>query len=374
MTSARVLTPGGRGAIAVVEVVGPAASRLIDACFRGATRRNAAEQPIDGIRFGVWRHDDSGSGEELLVVRTSEQRFEVHCHGGVAAPAAIVRSLMEREASGTSNDYPSSPSADALRMLQRASTETAAAVLLDQAGGALERAIEGIISAIRSTDVDTALQRIKALLRYRRLADRIVDPWRVVVAGPPNVGKSSLVNALVGYPRAIVFDQPGTTRDAVNATTAIGGWPVRLTDTAGLRATDDAIEAAGVDLARRALQKADVAIYVSEATDTGSKRSVSFASDTFAIAVASKVDLAQTPLDLPTDVIPTSVVDRCGIDRLLDAIERKIDAPTPPAGSAVPFRARHVEGLVVAREALAAGRSEAALRAMEGMLAPAGLC
>ena len=75
------------------------------------------------------------------------------------------------------------------------------------------------------------------------------NPWRVVVFGAPNVGKSSLINALAGYERAIVSPTPGTTRDVVTVTTAIDGWPVQLSDTAGFRETQDELESAGIELA-----------------------------------------------------------------------------------------------------------------------------
>ena len=85
----------------------------------------------------------------------------------------------------------------------------------------------------------------------------LARPWQVVVAGPPNVGKSSLINALAGYPRAIVHWAPGTTRDAVTVETVLDGWPVELCDTAGLRTAGDAVERAGIELARRKMAQAE---------------------------------------------------------------------------------------------------------------------
>jgi tRNA modification GTPase len=94
----------------------------------------------------------------------------------------------------------------------------------------------------------------------------------VVIAGPPNVGKSSLINALLGYQRAIVFDQPGTTRDVLTATTAIDGWPVELADTAGIREGDDAIETEGVARALAEIRAADLVVEVWDASqETGDR-------------------------------------------------------------------------------------------------------
>ena len=85
--------------------------------------------------------------------------------------------------------------------------------------------------------------------------------------GAPNVGKSSLINALAGYERAIVSAMPGTTRDVVTVTTAIDGWPVQLSDTAGFRDTQDELESAGIELATLALSRAEVVMYVHDAAE-----------------------------------------------------------------------------------------------------------
>ena len=94
----------------------------------------------------------------------------------------------------------------------------------------------------------------------------------MVIAGPPNVGKSSLINALLGFQRAIVFDLPGTTRDVVTAVTALDGWPVELSDTAGLRSSDDPLELAGIEQAHRQAAAADCLLLVFDASQPWSAR------------------------------------------------------------------------------------------------------
>ena len=105
-------------------------------------------------------------------------------------------------------------------------------------------------------------QQIAILLARADLGRHLVRPWSVVLAGPVNVGKSSLINALAGYGRSIVHHAPGTTRDAVTAATAIDGWPVELCDTAGLRPAATPVERAGIERAQERLAQADLAVLV----------------------------------------------------------------------------------------------------------------
>ena len=110
------------------------------------------------------------------------------------------------------------------------------------------------------------LEQLKGLLRFGDLGLHLTTPWRVVLTGPPNVGKSSLINALVGRERAIGSAQPGTTRDVVTAVTAVGGWPIELADTAGVRQVVDPLEREGVNRAKRSREHADLVVMVADAT------------------------------------------------------------------------------------------------------------
>ena len=148
--------------------------------------------------------------------------------------------------------------------LADARTERCAAILLDQHQG--RSAGRWTKSGRRSAggDASSARGQIDALLARAELGRHLTRPWSVVLAGRVNVGKSSLLNALAGHGRAIVHHAPGTTRDAVTVTTAIDGWPVELCDTAGLRSPGDAIERAGIELARERLARADLVVLVAD--------------------------------------------------------------------------------------------------------------
>ena len=146
--------------------------------------------------------------------------------------------------------------------LAEARTTRAAAILLDQYRGALRRAVEQIEASLQAGAKDAARQQVEALLAHAATGLHLTRPWQVVVAGRPNVGKSSLVNAIAGYQRAIVHSTPGTTRDIVGVQTAMDGWPVEISDTAGLRESGEEIEQAGIDLARQKILAADLVVLV----------------------------------------------------------------------------------------------------------------
>jgi tRNA modification GTPase len=161
----------------------------------------------------------------------------------------------------------------------------------------------------------------------------------VVIAGQPNVGKSSLINALAGYERAIVFDTPGTTRDALSVLTAIDGWPVELTDTAGIRTTSDDLEQQAIKRARRLLSVAELIVLVFDLSKPWSAEDQQLLRDfPNAIVVHNKSDIAAANVDpmRPTG-LPLSARTNAGMSALVQAIGHRL-APHPPLrGEAVPF-------------------------------------
>jgi tRNA modification GTPase len=377
---ASLLTSAGRGAVAVVAAAGPAALAAVDAHFRAANRLPLRNQPINRIVFGHWTTGDHR--EEIVVCRTDDARVEVHCHGGVAAAERILAAL----AKGGCQVVPWSDwvGADAECILDAeveialaaATTRRTAAILLDQRGGALRAEIDSIqheLAAASPTAIERAGQRIAALLDRSKIGLRLTRPWHVAIAGRPNVGKSSLLNALAGYQRAIVYDQPGTTRDVLTVETAIDGWPVRLTDAAGLRATDEPLEAAGVLLAKEQLERAELVVWLLDATtlraadladpDAAARRE--FAAETAGpataalLAVVNKTDLVAVGSSCAW--VGTSARTGAGVDELLAGISRRLMPEPLPAGMAVPFTSRQVEHLCAAGQCMARGDAACAL-------------
>jgi tRNA modification GTPase len=155
------------------------------------------------------------------------------------------------------------------------------------------------------------------------------------VAGAPNVGKSSLVNALAGYQRTVVTAVPGTTRDVVTTALAIDGWPVELIDTAGQHESADELEVQGISRARAASADADLCLWVVDAGAPPVWPTIGLRDVLYAI---NKVDrpAAWDVTALPT-AVQVSALTGAGLDVLCDAISRRLVPILPPPGAALPF-------------------------------------
>ena len=378
MTPTRVaeVSPSGRGAVATLRAWGPDALAIADAAFRPNGRGRAlADGPIGRLRVGRM---GAGLGDEVVavVLPGDPPEVEVQCHGGVAAIGLVVAALVERGARRASprawgRHATGSPlRADAGAALAEAPTLRAAEILLDQFDGALDAEVRAILAEVE-TDPDRALTQLDALIARGEFGVRLVRGWRVVLAGRPNVGKSRLINALAGYDRAIVAPTPGTTRDVVTLATALGGWPVELADTAGLRSTDDPVEAAGVERARATQRDADLVLVLLDRTAplTPEDRAI-LADHPGALVVANKVDLPAAWDDAGRVAVSAERGD--GLDALIAAIVGRLglDAPPPP-GVGVPTRPAHVRRLRAIREAIRRGDVDRARRSLARWLGAA---
>jgi len=377
------LTPAGRGAVATLLVEGPGAADAVGRRFRAAAGRPLASCPPGRLVFG---HFDFGApyGEEVVVRVRSRQSLELHCHGGQAAVAALEAAL-EAEGGRTVawQDWAAEHNADPISAAARialagAATERAALVLLDQLSGALRRTVDSIAALLARRDAASAAREIHALLRHAHTGPHLVEPWRVVLAGPPNVGKSSLINALLGYRRAIVHATPGTTRDVVTARTAIEGWPIELSDTAGQRpfcegpSADDKLEQAGMALAQDKLAAADLVVLVFELSRPWAPPEAALVRQwPDALVVHNKRDLPEAPGPPRPAGLRTSALKVEGLDELLSAIAGRLVPEPPPAGAAVPFTAQQIRRLQSAADALARGDLASARTAIEAVQASA---
>ena len=365
-----VLTSQARGAVAVLVVWGADAIDVADRAFRPARGARLIETAENAPRFG---RIGVGTGDEVVAVVVSTgptPEVEIHCHGGPAAVALVIAGLLAEGAREDSAEAwlrhhnGSSIKTEALIELARAATLRPAEILLEQAEGALGRDL-GEVERLIASDQTAACRAIGRLLDRARVGLRLVSGWSVALAGRPNVGKSRLFNALAGFERAIVDPTPGTTRDVVTLRTAIGGWPVEIADTAGLRETTDAIEAGGIALARSRQDRADLTLLVLDRSEplTASDRDL-IGRLNRPLIVAAKADLPAAWLPEDDSTITVSAETGEGLDVLLRAISETLIPEVPAEGAGVPFRERHVVGLNAALAALERGRSSEALRVL----------
>lgn len=348
------LTPPIPSAIATIAVHGTQAEEFVARLVRlNPTTRDAF--PIGRVRYGLWNPPVSDeAAEQVVVCRTETQTVEIHCHGGNAVCQMILEDLVQAGCKLVpAADYPMQVDCEIKREaavdLQKATTDRVAAILLDQLNGALSEAVARISERQRTQGATAVRLEVEELLRWSELGLHLIEPWRVVLAGPPNAGKSSLMNAIVGSSRAIVHSEPGTTRDWIETLTAVDGWPVALTDTAGLRDSSDEIESEGIRRAKERVDAADLVLFVVDATVGWTKTHELLRAATTrkrTLVVWNKVDLRRgiaNPPECPPDAISTCAKESLGIAELLAAIAQELVPAVPPPLAAVPFRLRHVE-------------------------------
>ena len=334
------------------------------------------------------RHPLSGALlDEALVLRfdspassTGEDIVEFQCHGGRAVVDALLSALNEfqgfRQAEpgeftrrAFENGRIDLTEAEGLADLIEAETESQRKAALALAEGGLRKQTAAWLEVVlllsaraeRAIDYDEDDEAVDpALLRdCGALADQLqqwlgrprVEPLKdgaaVVVAGPPNAGKSSLINAIVGEERAIVTDTPGTTRDHIDVPLSLGGIPIRLTDTAGLRETRDQVEAIGVARAERLVERADVLVWLGHGSDAPRHPRI--------LLVHAKADLPDRRT-APSGSIPVSAVTGDGVGELLGRIE-KLARTVLPAEDAIALNRRQATHVEEALEALSAAAS-----------------
>ncbi|MGZ2412396.1 tRNA modification GTPase [Sphingomonas sp. F9_3S_D5_B_2] len=363
-------------AVSIIRISGPRAHE--------AARLIAGELPQ--VRLASVRElRDPGSREmldEALVLRfdapasaTGEDAIEFQCHGGRAVVNALLSVLgkldgLRAAQSGEftrrafANGRIDLTEAEGLADLLEAETESQRKAALALAEGGLRREVQEWQSRLlqlsaaaeRAIDYDEEDEALDPeLLRQcdvmaaelrewlvRPPIERLKDGILVVIAGPPNVGKSSLINAIAGEERAIVTDVPGTTRDHIEVSVAIGGVPIRLTDTAGLRETDDAVEAIGVDRAKSLAEAADVLVWLGQPDHAPAHRRL--------VLVHSRADLSGRPA-AADGTLPVSARTGKGIGELLDRVLRLAREVLPSEG-AIAINRRQASLLELASDAL----------------------
>ena len=392
-TIAALATPWGAGAVALIRISGPEAFTVVDKVFRG--RRPLAEAQAGRVTRGKIEHGGRTIDEVLVTVfrapksYTGEDVVEISGHGGPVVADEVLRAVFAAGARPAEpgeftrraflNGKMDLTQAEAVMDLISARGEAAAKAAVSQLSGRLGREIE----ELRSSTM-TALAHLEAFIDFpeegidpesgRALLGRVEgltasidrllgtadqgrmlrEGVRLVIHGRPNAGKSSLLNLLLGYDRAMVSEIPGTTRDTIEENLTLRGIPFRVIDTAGLReATDDPLEREGMRRTREHLADADIALRVIDAAERegipqrGGNE----------IIVLNKIDLF-AGRDLPEGTVPLCCLDARGLDKLVDAlVERTKITPSEKREEAVAINARHQDCLRRAKESLAAARA-----------------
>ncbi|MDY0168302.1 MAG: GTPase [Thermoguttaceae bacterium] len=339
------LTAPGPAAIATVRAEGPGAAGAVAVHVRPRSGGSLEAHPVDRPLLGLF---GEAPGEPVVLHRRGDGAVEIHCHGGMAAVERIEHTLAADGAHIVGwQEWVRSRSADPIAAEARiamahARTERTAAILLDQYGGALRRAMAEVERLIAVGKQAAAREQIDSLLARAEVGRHLTRSWRVVLAGRPNVGKSSLLNALLGYERAIVHSTAGTTRDVLSATTAISGWPVELVDTAGspsatIPRSGDAVLERGIALGQEQMATADLLVLVFDRTVSISAEEESWLHDgRRVLPVDNKADLPRAFGPRPP-ALETSALRGEGLAELLDAIAHRLVPAPPPPGAAVPF-------------------------------------
>lgn len=346
------LTPPGRGAVATILVAGSGAIELVSRFFSPASGQPLAEFSLRRVVFGSFRSLEDAA-EEVVVGLNAQDHVEIHCHGGTFAAAAVMKALVSVGAEAVAwQQVPERYEADRIAAearvaLAAARTEKTSLILLAQYHGSLRKGLSEILDLIERepADVTAALACLDRLLASASLGQQLTHPWRVFIAGPPNVGKSSLMNALVGYQRSIVFDQPGTTRDLLTAVAALDGWPIELVDSAGLRDSQDSLEAAGIARAEAGLAAADLVLWVRDASQPAGN----LPGNSSFLVVNNKADLLRATEMQDSKSLTVSALTGFGVDKLCRQIVQRLVPVPPTRGEPVLFTQR--QELLVAEAA-----------------------
>ena len=370
-TIAAIATASGAGGIAIVRVSGGEAEAILKRMFIPAVKR----EYFESHRLMYGRAVDEGGEplDEVMAVLmrapstyTREDVAEIHCHGGSASANAVLgralalgaRMAMPGEFTRRAfmNGRIDLARAEAVMQLIGANSQAAARASLRQLEGGVSGFVRQVSGRLKdvlalleaSTDfpeeveeeatareVAEALGKIAGEIRRRsdrRSARLLREGASIVLAGRPNVGKSSLMNALLNQERAIVTSIPGTTRDVLTERISIGGVLAEISDTAGQRDTQDPIERIGVDRAKRAVERADVVLIVLDAASEMDPADAELvkAADERAIICLNKSDLPTVltaqQLQTLTDakIMGISAQAGTGIDALIDELRRRI--------------------------------------------------
>jgi tRNA modification GTPase len=377
---AAVSTPVGEGAIALVRISGRDAIEIADKIFRGKAKPSEfpshvqqlgeivdRERFVDQVMLSVHRMPSSYTGEDLV---------EITCHGGALVSARVLEACLRVGARAAEpgefterafhNGKMDLTQAEAVIDLIRAQTDLALRSATEQLQGRLGRKIGAIrdelVALLAHVNAaidfpeegiapdeggklrarfDTVQKQIDELLATAEQGRILREGLRVVIYGATNAGKSSLLNRLLGYDRAIVSDAPGTTRDTIEEVINLRGIPIRITDTAGLRPSIDAVEREGINRTEKTLVLGDLLLHI---VDANAPKPIDFgerATGQAELLLLNKSDLPEHADWSGSDALRISCLTEDGFARLQETIVERITQKNLGAQSALAINARH---------------------------------
>ncbi|HEX4840208.1 MAG TPA: tRNA uridine-5-carboxymethylaminomethyl(34) synthesis GTPase MnmE [Rhabdochlamydiaceae bacterium] len=369
-TVAAVATPPGEGGVAIIRISGDQALTVAEKIYSGKIRSYQSHK----VHFGKIMKDGEVIDEVLIVVMknprsyTGEDTVEIHCHGGSLITKRVLQAVLDAGARAAlpgeftfkayMNGKLDLAQAEAVQELIAAKNDLALQAAEQRLSGALSKKIGSFqkelidIAAILEAWVDFPEEGLEfasfeevtqSLESTRKKMEHLSQTFHegkivheglmMALSGAPNVGKSSLMNALLGKERAIVTAIPGTTRDLLEADLRIGGLHFRLVDTAGIRTTDEIVEQEGIRRSHQALQEADLILLVLDASrgiQATDQELLKIAPPHKTLLIWNKVDLP-TAHPKPENALEVSAKEGKGLENLRRAIDQKIWRSGPPS-------------------------------------------
>lgn len=402
-TIAAISTAIGEAGIAIVRMSGDDSVNIIDEIFVSASGKKMAEAENRKFLYGHIADGDKLI-DEVLVVKmkgphsyTAEDIVEIHCHGGVVSVKRILNLILSKGVRlaekgeftkrGFLNGRIDLTQAEAVIDMIKAKTDISFDMGLNQLSGALSEVLNKLKDELVSMQAlivanidfpdediedaayhdlmersDKILEKMDNLLDNSKNSRLLRDGINTVILGKPNVGKSSLLNGLLKYDRAIVTDIAGTTRDIIEDYINLDGVLLKITDTAGIRETDDEVEKIGVNIAREKLKEADLVIAIFDISrdfDKDDEEILNLIKDKKHITILNKDDLDQKISDeeiekyFKDDYLRLSVMENESVKKIENLIiDLFFDGELQISSDSILSNIRHINALKEAKKAL----------------------